>query len=205
MRLVGRFHTVCMVLVSAFCFTAHPVGAQGKTAQQEGPAGYEGLINVKECIGVEVTQCELAKNLILTLKMGEDLTCEACFIQLKALGIAPGEDWSYDDPHTVVTMEEMKEVVLEVHGAYNAGTVRLDGFEAAADINRFCRDIKGPAATPAPSEQEEKKTDKPSTDPSMKPDDQGPAPSAPSEGTDQPKTPPPADTQESDTPKVAGR
>jgi len=205
MRLVGRFHTVCMVLVSAFCFTAHPVGAQAKTAQQEGPAGYEGLINVKECIGVEVTQCELAKNLILTLKMGEDLTCEACFIQLKALGIAPGEDWSYDDPHRVVTMEEMKEVVLEVHGAYNAGTVRLDGFEAAADINRFCRDIKGPAATPVPSEQEEQKTDKPSTDPSMKPDEPGPAPSAPSEGTDQPKTPPPADTQESDTPKVAGR
>jgi len=235
MRLVGRFHTVCMVFVSAFCFTALPVGAQGKTAQQEGPAGYEGLINVKACIGVEVTQCELAKNLILTLKMGEDLTCEACFIQLQALGIAPGEDWSYADPHTVVTMEEMKEVVLGVHGAYNAGTVRLDGFEAAADINRFCRDIKGPAATPAPSEQEEEeketpstdpsmkpqehdtppadttpppseqeeqKTDKPSTDPSMKPDDQDPAPS---EGTDQHKTPPPADTQESDTPKVAGK
>ena len=201
MRLVGRFNTVCFVLIVTFCFAALPVGAQGKPAQQEGPTGYEGLINVKECIGVEVTQCELAKNLILTLKMGEDLTCEACFIQLQALGIAPGDDWNYANPHMVVTMEEMKEVILEVHGAYNAGTVRLDGFEAATDINRFCRDIKGPAATPAPTKQEEKETDKPSTDPSMKPQDQGPAPS---EETDQQKTPPPADTQESDTQKVAG-
>ena len=229
MRFLGRFHTLYIVLISAFCFTALPLGVQGETAHKES-ADYEGLINVKECAGVEVTQCELAKNLILTLKMGEDLTCEACFIQLQALGIAPGEDWSYADPHTVVTLEEMKEVVVEVHDAYNAGTVRLDGFEAATDINRFCQDIKGPSAAPAPSEQKKEETETPSaspstkpqedatppadtiplpteqeeketpsTDPSMKPQDQGPAPS---EENDQHNTPPPADTQETDTQKV---
>jgi len=114
---------------------------------------------VKACEGVEITQCELAKNLINTLKMGEDLTCEACFIHLQALGISPGEDWNYEDPHQVVTMEEIREVSLEVHSAYNHGSVRFDGFEAAAGINRFCRAMKGPSATPAPIEKEEKKAE----------------------------------------------
>ena len=200
MRFLGRFHTVCIVLISFLCVIVLPAGVHGKTAE-EGPKETLGLMDVQECAGVEVTQCELAKNLILALRMGEDLTCEACFIQLQALGIAPGEDWSYADPHTVVTPEEMKEVVLEVHEAYKAGTVRLDGFEVAAGLNRFCRDIKGPSTAPASSEQEDKGTETPSTPPSMKPQDQGPAPS---QETDQQKSPPPADTQETDTPTVAG-
>jgi len=202
MRFLGRLHTVC-ILLAFFCFMALPAGVHGKTAE-EGPKETLGLMDVQECEGVEVTQCELAKNLILTLTMGEDLTCEACFIQLQALGIAPGEDWSYADPHKVVTPAEMKEVVLEVHEAYTAGTVRLDGFEVAADLNRFCRDIKGPSATPAPSEQEkkEKETETPSTPPSMKPQEQG---TPPAEGTEQKEGPPPADTQESNTPTVAGK
>lgn len=240
MRFLGRFHILCVVLISAFCFTALPLGVQGgvqgETAE-EGSKDSLDRVDVKECAGVEITQCELAKNLILTLKMGEDLTCEACFIQLQALGIAPGDDWSYADPHTVVTPEEMKEVVLEVHEAFNRGTVRLNGFDVAADLNRFCRDIKGPSTAPAPSEQEEKEpetsspapsmkpqehgtppadttpppteqegqeTETPAADQSLEPPDQGPVPATPSEGTDQQKNPPPADTQETATPAVAG-
>ena len=195
MRLVGRFYTIYMILICSFCLAALPVGAQGKTAH-EASADYEGLIDVKECAGVEVTQCELAKNLILTLKMGEDLTCEACFIQLQALSIAPGEDWSYADPHAVVTLEEMKEVVVEVHDAFNRGTVRLDGSEVAADINGFCRDIKGPSATPVPSEQEEKATETETEAPSVSPS------TKPHEDTTPPAdtTPPPTEQEEKETP-----
>jgi hypothetical protein len=146
----GRYIVVIVVILVFAAFTA----VQGKA---EGKSGLLSLadVDVKGCEGVVVTQCELAKNIILTLKMGEDLTCEACFVSLGALGIAPGEDWSYDDPHKVVTPDEIKEVVLEIHRAYNEGTVRLDGFETAAAINRFCQDIKGPTAPP-PTGTEEK-------------------------------------------------
>ncbi len=175
MRLLNRFHTVCVVLL-VFCFLMFsPAGVLGKKAE-EGPQDTVGLIDVQECEGVEVTQCELAKNLIMTLKMGEDLTCEACFIHLRALGIAPAEDWSYEDPHKVVTLEAMREVVLEIHQAYNDGMVRLDGFEAAAGINDFCREMKGPAAAPAPSEQEKKETEMPSALETQEHQDQGSTP-----------------------------
>jgi len=39
----------------------------------------------------------------------------------------------------------MKELVIEVQIAYNNGTVRFDGLGAAAGLNDFCRDMKGPA------------------------------------------------------------
>lgn len=140
---MGRLHKVWMVLVLSLCFLV-PLAVVNGAAEEE-QSELAGLVNVKECEGMEVTQCEVAKNLINTLKMGEDLTCGACFIHLQALGIAPGEDWSYEDPHKVMTQKEMKEVILEVQLAYNNGTVRLDGFEAAAGINDFCRNMKGPA------------------------------------------------------------
>jgi len=158
MRVSGRFHRkyIFFIWVMFFFVSAAFAGARGNVEEEKDSLG---LIDVKACEGVEITQCELAKNLINTLKMGEDLTCEACFIHLQALGISPGEDWSYEDPHEVVTLEEIKEVALEVHSAYNDGSVRLDGFEAAAGINRFCRAMKGPSATPAPIEKEEKKAE----------------------------------------------
>jgi len=176
-----------IVIVIMACSVA-VAGAQGKA---EADKDLLGLVNVQECEGVKVTQCELAKNLILTLKMGEDLTCEACFIQLRALGLAPGEDWSYADPHKVVTVDEIKELVVEIHRAYNDGIVRRDGFEVAGGINGFCRDIKGPTATPAPSKKEKKETEMAPTPSTQEPKDQGPAPAqepekkegAPSSGT----------------------
>jgi hypothetical protein len=132
-----------MIFVLSLCFLLPFAGARGAAGEEQSELA--GLVNVKECEGMAVTQCEVAKNLINTLKMGEDLTCGACFIHLQALGIAPGEDWSYEDPHKVMTQKEMKEVILEVQLAYNDGIVRLDGFETAAGINDFCRDMKGPA------------------------------------------------------------
>jgi len=136
-----RGYIFFIVAISFFtCFS----GVHGKVKEEKGLLGLAD-VDVKACEGVKVTQCELAKNFVLTLKMGEDLTCEACFIQLRALGIAPGEDWSYDDPNKIVTPEEMKEVALETHRAYNVGNVRFDGFTAAAGINRFCQDLKGPS------------------------------------------------------------
>jgi hypothetical protein len=143
MSSVARLPKAWMILVLSLCVLLLFAGV-GVAAEEE-QKELVGLVNVKECEGVALTQCEVAKNLINTLEMGEDLTCVACFNHLQALGIAPGEDWSYKDPHKVITQEEMKELILEVQQAYNNGTVRLDGFEAAAGINDFCRDMKGPA------------------------------------------------------------
>ena len=145
MRVLGQLHKAGMILVVSLCFLVAFAGVHGTAGEKQNDT--IGLINVKECEGVTITQCEVAKNLINILKMGEDLTCGACFIHLQALGIAPGEDWSYEDPHKVITQKEMKEVILETQLAYNNGTVRLDAFEAAAGINGFCRDMRGP--TPA--------------------------------------------------------
>jgi hypothetical protein len=184
-------HNICVVFVVFFCFLVPFAGVHGAGEQEK--YGLVGLIDVSECEGVEVTQCELAKNLIINLRMGEDLTCEACFIHLQALGIAPGEDWSYEDPHTVVTLDETKEVILKVHQAYNDGTVRLDGFEAAAGLSDFCRAMKGPPPTPPPSEQEKKETEMQPTTPSQGPQDQGPAPAAEVEEGENPSV---SDTQE---------
>jgi hypothetical protein len=153
MRVVDQLHKAWMILVLSLCFLVPFAGVRSAAGEEQNDLA--ALVNVKECEGVTLTQCEVAKNLILTLKMGEDLTCGACFIQLQALDIAPGDDWSYEDPHKVITQKEMKEVIMEVNLAYKNGTVRLDGFEAAAGINDFCRDMKGPTAAPAPSEQKE--------------------------------------------------
>ena len=156
MGLLARFYKVyivCSVLIFSIAAVA---GVYGEDVVQE--TGI--VVEVKECEGVELTQCELAKNLILTLKMGEDLTCEACFISLRALGIAPGEDWSYADPHRVITQQEIMEVLAKIHPAYNKGMVRIDTIEVTAGINIFCQGIKGPSATPpATSAVEKKKED----------------------------------------------
>jgi hypothetical protein len=158
-----------MVFALFLCFLVPFAGVHG--AAEEEHDDIVGLINVTECEGVAVTQCEVAKNLINTLKMGEDLTCGACFIHLKALGIAPGEDWSYEDPHKVITQKEIEELIFETHRAYNDGTVRSDGFEAAGGINDFCRDMKGPTAS-ASGEQEEEVAE---MEPAEESQDQDPA------------------------------
>lgn len=194
-----RLRIGSIIVIWIIAFSAALAGAQGKTEDKKGMLS---LVHVQECEGVQVTQCELAKNLIFTLKMGEDLTCEASFILLRALGIAPGEDWNYADPHTVITVEEIKEMVWEIHRAYNNGMVRLDGFEAAAGINRFCRDIKGPAAVPAPSEKEKKETEMTPASPPQQPKDQGPASS---EEAGKKESEPPTGTQGSDTQKEGGK
>jgi hypothetical protein len=158
MRLPSRMLKGWMCFIAVIVFFAAVAEAQGKVAEEQ--KNSLDLFDVKACEGVQLTQCELAKDLILTLKMGEDLPCEACFISLQALGIAPGEDWNYADPNKVVTLDEIKEVLQEIHQAYKEGTVRLDGFEAATGINQFCQDIKGPAASappPSTSKEEEKK------------------------------------------------
>jgi len=170
-RLLIKFTIVIWIIACAVALA----GAQGKT---EDDKALLGPLQLQECEGVKLTQCELAKNLILTLKMGDDLTCEASFIQIQSLGIAPGEDWSYADPHKIVNLDEIKEIVLEIHRAYNNGMVRLDGFEVAAGINRFCRDIKGPSAIPVPSKKDKKETEMTpaSSPPQPQPKEQGPAP-----------------------------
>jgi hypothetical protein len=195
----GRLLTGFIIFIVIVCFSVVFAGAQGKAQEDKDLLG---LVDVKECEGVKVTQCELAKNLILNLKMGEDLTCEACFIQLRALDIAPGENWSYEDPHTVVTVEEIREVVVEIHRAYTDGMVRSDGFEVAAGINGFCRDIKGPTVTPAPSEKEKKETEMAPATPAPEPKDQGPAPA---EGTEKKEGAPPSGTEGSGTQKEEGK
>lgn len=194
----GRLLIGSIIVIWIIAFSAALAGAQGKA---ENDKGLLGLANVQECEGVKVTQCELAKNVIISLKMGEDLTCEACFIQLQALSIAPGEDWSYADPHKVIAVEEIKEMVLEIHRAYNNGMVRLDGFEVAAGINRFCQDIKGPSAVPAPSEKEKKETEMKPAPPPQEPKNQG---LAPSEEAGKNVSAPPSGTQGSDTQKEEG-
>jgi hypothetical protein len=195
----GRLLAGYIIFIVIISFSACFAGAQGKAQEDKDLLG---LVDVKECEGVKVTQCELAKNLILSLKMGEDLTCEACFIQLRALGIAPGEDWSYEDPHKVVTAEEIREVVVEIHRAYNDGMVRSDGFEVAGGINGFCRDIKGPTATPAPSEKEKKETEMAPATPAQEPKDQGPVPA---EGAEKKEGAPPSGAQESGTQTGEGK
>ena len=142
MRILDQWHKAWMILALFLCLVVPFAGAHGAAEEQDDVAA---ILTVKECENVTVTQCEVAKNLMNTLEMGDDLTCEACFNHLHALGIAPGEDWSYDDPHKEITQKEMKELVIEVQLAYNDGDVRLDGFEAASGINDFCRDMKGPA------------------------------------------------------------
>jgi hypothetical protein len=194
-----RLRIGCTIIIWIIAFSAALAGAQGKIEDDKDMLG---LVNVQECEGVKLTQCELAKNLIFTLKMGEDLTCESCFIQLRALGIAPGEDWNYADPHTVIRVEEIKGMVLEIHQAYNKGMVRLDGFEVAAGVNRFCRDIKGPAAVPAPGEKEKKETEISPASPPQQPKDQGPAPS---EEAGKKENEPPFGTPESGTQKEEGK
>jgi hypothetical protein len=195
----GRLLAGYIIFIVIISFSACFAGAQGKAQEDKDLLG---LVDVKECEGVKVTQCELAKNLILSLKMGEDLTCEACFIQLRALGIAPGEDWSYADPHKVITVEEIKELILEIHRAFNDGMVRRDGFEVAGGINGFCRDIKGPTATPAPSEKEKKEIEMAPTPPAQESKDQGPAPA---EGAEKKEGAPPSGTEGSGTQKEEGK
>ncbi|OGP54818.1 MAG: hypothetical protein A2Y65_12130 [Deltaproteobacteria bacterium RBG_13_52_11] len=182
MSVAGRLRIRYIIFIVVIASFAAFSGVQGKVNEENDPLGLVD-VDVKACEGMQVTQCELAKNLILTLKMGEDLTCEACFISLRALGIAPGEDWSYDDPHKVVTPEEIKEVISGIHRAYNDGTVRLDGFVAAAGINRFCQDIKGPSAPPSTGTEEMKQE----------------------EGGQQQEMPAPPDAQGADTQKGEGK
>jgi hypothetical protein len=141
MRILDQWHKAWMGLVLFLFLSVSFAGVNGAAEEQNDVAE---LLTVKECEGVTVTQCEVAKNLINTLKMGEGLTCGACFNHLQALGIAPGADWSYEDPHKEITQKEMKELIIEVQLAYNDGTVRFDGLAAAAGINDFCRDMKGP-------------------------------------------------------------
>ncbi|MBW2040032.1 MAG: hypothetical protein JRI46_10665 [Deltaproteobacteria bacterium] len=148
----NRFCIGLMSIILSICLVTPLAGAQGKV--EKGEKDLSGVIDVKGCEGMELTQCELAKNLITTLKMGEDLTCEEGFVHLRALDIAPGEDWSYEDPHKAVTLEEIKDVIMDAHQAYNEGNVPLDGFAVAEEINRFCLDMKGPP--PASSEAEKK-------------------------------------------------
>jgi hypothetical protein len=163
---LDRLHKAWMILVPAVCFLVAFGGVRG--IAQEEQDNLVGLVNMKECEGVTVTQCEVAKSLMHTLQMGEDLTCDACFNHLQALGIAPDGDWSYADPHKVISQKEMKEVMLEVQLAYNDGTVRFDGFEAAAGINDFCRDMKG-SAPPEGVEQEGGNQTTPAQEPGMEP------------------------------------
>jgi hypothetical protein len=195
----GRFLIKFTIVIWIIACAVALAGAKGKT---EDDKALVGPVQLQECEGVKLTQCELAKNLILTLKMGDDLTCEASFIQLRALNIAPEEDWSYADPHKVVTVDEIKEIVLEIHRAYNNGMVRLDGFEVAAGINRFCRDIKGPAAVPAPSEKEKKETETAPAPPAQESKEQGPGPA---QGPEKKEGTPPSSTQGSDTQKDEGK
>jgi hypothetical protein len=192
MRVVDQLHKAWMILVLSLCFLVLFAGVRSAAGEEQNELAE--LVNMKDCEGMTVTQCEVAKNLINTLKMGEDLTCGACFIQLQALGIAPGEDWSYEDPHKEMTQKEMKEVILEVQLAYGNGTVRLDGLEAAAGINDFCKDMKGPVALPAPSEQGSGESAMPAPAPSMKPQDQG---STPAEETEQKENTPASGPPES--------
>ena len=152
MGLLTRFYKDYIVFCAIFFFAAAS-GVYAAEAVKE-----TGKIGVKECEGVELTQCELAKNLVLTLKMGEDLTCEACFISLRAIDIAPGGDWNYADPHKVITVPEITEVLTKIHSAYTRGMVRHDASDVVAGIDNFCRGIKGPPTSP-PSETTEKKKD----------------------------------------------
>ncbi len=199
MVFLGRFLIKFTIVIWIIACAVALAGAQGKT---EDDKALLGPVQLQECEGVTLTQCELAKNLILTLKMGDDLTCEASFIQIQSLGIAPGEDWSYADPHKVVTVDEIKEIVLEIHRAYNNGMVRLDGFEVAAGINRFCRDIKGPSAIPVPSKKDKKETETAPAPPAQESKEQGPAPA---QGPDKKEGTLPSSTQGADTQRDEGK
>jgi hypothetical protein len=195
----GRLLIRSIIVIWVIACSAALAGAQGKA---EDDKALLGLVQLQECEGIKVTQCELAKDLILTLKMGEDLTCEASFIQIQSLGIAPGEDWSYADPHKVITVDEIKEIVLEIQRAYNNGMVRFDGFAVAAGINRFCRDIKGPSAILPPGKKEKKETEMTPASPAPQPQEQGPASAQEPEGKE---AAPPSGTQGSDTQKEEGK
>ncbi len=154
MGLLTRFYKDYMFFCAVIFFFAAASGVYAAEAVKE-----TAEIGVKECEGVELTQCELAKNLVLTLKMGEDLTCEACFISLRAIDIAPGGDWNYADPHKVITVPQITEILAKIHSAYTSGMVRHDASDVAAGINSFCRGIKGPPASPASEATEKKKDD----------------------------------------------
>ena len=142
MRILDQWHKAWMILILVLCLSTPFAGVHGAAEEQGDVAA---ILTVKECENITVTQCEVAKNLMNTLKMGEGLTCGACFNHLHALGIAPSDDWSYEDPHKEITQKEMKELVIEVQMAYNDGIVRFEGLKAAMGINDFCRDMRGPA------------------------------------------------------------
>ncbi len=148
-----RFFVVCMFPIFILCTSASFAIAQGKAGKTQ--EDLFSIIDVEECEGVGVTQCELAMDLITTLKMGEGLTCEEGFVHLRALDIAPGEDWSYEDPHRVVTLAEIKDVINDVQRAYNEGNVLLDGFAVAQEIKRFCLDMKGGPPTSSKTKKTE--------------------------------------------------
>jgi hypothetical protein len=152
MGLLTRFYKAYIVFCTGIFFFAAAAGVYAADAVKE-----TGEMGVKECEGVELTQCELAKNLILTLKMGEDLTCEACFISLRAIDIAPGADWNYADPHKVIMVPEITAILAKIHSAYTKGMVRHDALDVAAGLNSFCRGIKGPSTPPPASDVTEKK------------------------------------------------
>jgi len=99
-------------------------------------------------------------------------------------------------------VEEIKGMVLEIHRAYTKGMVRLDGFEVASGVNRFCRDIKGPAAVPAPGEKEKKETEMTPAPPSQLPKDQGPSSS---EEAGKKENEPPSGTQGTGKPQEEGK
>jgi hypothetical protein len=195
----GRLLARSIIVIWIIACSVALAGAKGKS---EDDKAILGLVRLQECEGVKLTQCELAKDLILTLKMGNDLTCEASFIQIQSLGIAPGEDWSYADPHKVITVDEIKEIVLEIQRAYNNGMVRFDGFEVAAGINRFCRDIKGPSAVLAPDKKEKKETEMTPVPPAQEPKELGPASA---QEPEKKEGAPPFGTEGSETQKEEGK
>lgn len=140
MDVTNRFCIGLIALMLFLCVLTPLADAKGKL--KEGERDIFSLIDLKGCAGAGLTQCELAMNLLAALKMGGNVSCQEGFVHLRALGIAPGQDWSYEHPHRVVTPTEIKDVIMDVHRAYNDGNVRLDGFAVAEEVNRLCSDIK---------------------------------------------------------------
>ncbi len=206
MDFTNRLLRISFFIILILCSFISLVVSQGKAEKVKKDT--INIVSVKGCEGVKVTQCELAMGLITTLKMGESLICEEAFVHLRALGIAPGEDWSYGDPHKVVTVEEIMDVIIDIQRAYNEGNVPLDGFEVANEVNRFCLDMKGPL--PAP--QSEAKEGETTPDAGITPPPSSPPPgeaekekTTPDEDITPPKSspPPPSEDEKKETPPTS--
>jgi hypothetical protein len=97
---------------------------------------------VTECVGCEISQCDLAIYVAKVLGIGEALNCDQSFVALTALGISPRGGWRVDEPYALTTQREIEEVRCSVREAYGKGCIGTDQVALVASVNEYCLWLK---------------------------------------------------------------